>query len=68
MTITILLTLPEAEALRHTLAQCLHLAERSPRIADALGITPAMRKQAGRAVECIKLPQGAGASTDSVHP
>ncbi len=57
ITITITLTLPEAEALRHTLIQCLHLANRSQTIADALGVTPEIRAQAGRAAERICLPR-----------
>ncbi len=59
MTITITLTLPEAQALAHTLRQCLHLAERSRTIADALGVTPEIREQAALAAERIKLPRGA---------
>ncbi len=59
MKITITLTLPEAQVLRHTLIQCLHLAQRSPNIASALGISPEMRSQAARIAESIKM-QNAG--------
>ena len=57
MTTTITLTLPEAAALKHTIRQCLHLADRSRNIADALGITPEMRIAAERIADNIQLPR-----------
>lgn len=56
MQITITLSFPEAQALQHTLRQCLHLARLSPTIADALGVTPEMRSLAERAADHIQLP------------
>jgi len=66
MHITIQLTLPEAQALRHTLLQCLHLANRSPTIADALGVSPGIRAQAGRAAERIQLPRASATNHSSL--
>lgn len=66
MEITITLTYQQAKAMRHTLLQCLSLAERSPTIANALGVTPEMRKSAASAVNRIQLPHSSH-ETDRNH-
>jgi len=57
MEITLILTLPEAHALRHMLSQCAHLSDRSRTISDALGITPEQRDREKRVLDRFDLPR-----------
>ena len=53
MNITIQLTTPQARALRHTIARCIHLAEQSPNIAAVLDLDRGTIEQVRKALENI---------------